>query len=151
MSPQRPVAGDGAEVPARRRQPQHGAHVEQPQDPQEQLRGEGGQAEDLGERHGCRAPQRDGSCDLQHHHRQLMGVASPWREAVISGYATWSLNTRDSLFRSLKAAAAQSPAGQQGASVTGHAPLSRTNHSLTWPRLRHEAAGLHAELADRVS
>lgn len=75
----------------------------------------------------------------------------PCREAVISGYATWSLNTRDSLFRSLKAAAALSPGAQQGALVAGHAPTSRANRSVTWPLLRHVAAGLHAEFADRVS
>lgn len=52
VSPQRRVVGDGAEVSTDGGQHRHRAHVEQPEDPQEQFWRKSGQAESHGERHG---------------------------------------------------------------------------------------------------
>lgn len=80
--------------------------------------------------------------------------ALPSLAVAISGYASWSLKSRDSLLRSLNAAAALPPEKHQTQKINQRCSraggVMPTNHSFTWPLVGHVAGCIQTQFADSV-
>lgn len=80
--------------------------------------------------------------------------ALPSLAVAISGYASWSLKSRDSLLRSLNADAALPPEQHQTQKINQRRSCAGgvmpTNHSFTWPLVGHVAGCIQTQFADSV-